>query len=374
MQVYEPKDAAELAEIVAALAAPVRIRGGGTRAVGQGSASDVLDLSAINGIVDYEPGALTLIAKAGTPLAQIETLLAGENQRLAFEPMDHRPLLGTTGAPTLGGAFAANVSGPRRIAVGACRDFALGVKFVDGAGRLLQNGGRVMKNVTGYDLVRLMAGSWGTLGAVHEVSLKVMPAPETEATLAFDTPDTAAALENMSGALGSPYEASGAAYAPGRGKTYLRLEGFETSVLYRAGELQARLGDAEILREEMSRAVWRDLRDARDFSGAAYVAKVSVRPAHLPELAARLSGPWLADWGGGLVWVSGEAEEAAGLTDALRDFVANKGGHCTVVKAPPGADMALFQPEAPAVARLTEGVRRRFDPHGVFNPGLMVGA
>lgn len=374
MTVYQPKDAADLAETVAGLGAPVRIRGGGTRAIGQCSASDVLDLSAISGVVDYEPGALTLIAKAGTPVSEIEALLAGENQRLAFEPMDHRALLGTMGAPTIGGVFAANVSGPRRIAVGACRDFALGVKFIDGTGRQLQNGGRVMKNVTGYDLVKLMAGSWGTLGVLHEVSLKVMPAPETEVTLVFDTPDAEAALAVMSGALGSPFEATGAAYAPERGKAYLRLEGFETSVRYRAGELQARLGDAEILQEDASRPVWRDLGNVTDFSEAGYVATVSIRPAHMPKLAARLSGPWLADWGGGLVWAAGETGDAARITDELRGFVAEHGGHCTVVKAPEEAGLAVFQPEAPAVARLSDEVRRKFDPAGFLNPGLMAGA
>src|SRR6056297_1107157 len=273
MTVYQPKDAADLAELVAGLGAPVRIRGGGTRAVGRSAASDVLDLSAISGIVDYEPGALTLIAKAGTPVSEIEALLAGENQRLAFEPMDHRTLLGTTGAPTIGGVFAANVSGPRRIAVGACRDFALGVQFADGVGRLLRNGGRVMKNVTGYDLVKLMAGSWGTLGVLHEVSLKVLPAPETEVTLVFDTPDAEAALTVMTGALGSPFEATGAAYSPASSKTYLRLEGFEASLRYRGGALQEKLGAAEVLQAEASETVWAGLRDVTDFAQAAFVAK-----------------------------------------------------------------------------------------------------
>ncbi|WP_333714723.1 FAD-binding protein, partial [Yoonia sp.] len=153
-----PKTEEELAQMIAGANGPLRIQGGGTRAIGH-AMGEVLSTSALAGISLYEPGALTIVAGAGTPVAEIEKTLAAENQRLAFEPMDHRALLGTTGTPTLGGLAAANVSGPRRISVGACRDFMLGVRFVDGAGTIVKNGGRVMKNVTGYDLVKLMAGS-----------------------------------------------------------------------------------------------------------------------------------------------------------------------------------------------------------------------
>ena len=177
-----PQDEAELSAAIIDAAGPLQILGGGTRTIGRISEGQKLSTAQLKGIVLYEPGALTLVAKTGTSIADIVTALAAENQKLAFEPMDHRIMLGTEGTPTLGGVMAANVSGPRRIQVGAARDFALGVSFVDGSGRFLKNGGRVMKNVTGYDLVKLMAGSWGTLGVLSEVALKVLPVSETQAT------------------------------------------------------------------------------------------------------------------------------------------------------------------------------------------------
>ena len=182
-----PDTEAELARMLAAADGPLRVQGGGTRPIGGPVEGTPLTTSRISGIELYEPGALTMVAKAGTPLAEIEAALAEEGQRLAFEPIDHRGLLGTEGTPTVGGVFAANVSGPRRIQCGAARDFLLGVRFVDGAGRVVKNGGRVMKNVTGYDLVKLMAGAHGTLGVLTEVALKVLPVPEMSATLRIET-------------------------------------------------------------------------------------------------------------------------------------------------------------------------------------------
>ncbi len=184
----------ELSAIIAGAKAPLRIVGGGTRPVGRPVAGNILETSGIAGISLYEPGALTIVARAGTPLAEVEAALAVEGQRLAFEPADWRGLLGTTGEPTLGGMVAANVSGPRRVQAGACRDALLGVRFVDGTGAVVKNGGRVMKNVTGYDLVKLMAGAWGTLGVLTEVSLKVLPAPESVAVLVLEGLDDRAAL------------------------------------------------------------------------------------------------------------------------------------------------------------------------------------
>lgn len=373
---YTPKSEAELAELVAGLSEPVQIKGGGTRAVGR-SEGEVLSLAGLSGVSLYEPGALTLVAGAGTPLAEIETMLAGEGQRLAFEPMDHRVLLGTTGAPTLGGAVAANVSGPRRIAVGACRDFTLGVRFVDGAGRILKNGGRVMKNVTGYDLVKLMAGSWGTLGAISEVSLKVLPAPETEATLAFDAPTAEQALALMSGALGSPFEVTGAAWI--NAQVFLRLEGFAQSVAYRADALEAKLGAADRSGAEASAAFWADLRDVRAFADKPVVAKLSIRPSLLADVAQELGGMFdaeiLADWGGGLVWVAAEAR-ARELAEMLQAYAQANGGHATLMKAPKEAyeQVSTFQPEAQPLAVLSRALRAQFDPNGLFNPGLMAPA
>ena len=180
--IMTPETEAELAAIITGAEGPLRIEGGGTRPIGGASNGARLSTSAMTGVELYEPGALTLVVRAGTPLDEVEATLAAEGQRLAFEPMDHRGLLGTSGTPTIGGVVAANVSGPRRIQAGACRDFLLGVRFVDGQGRIIRNGGRVMKNVTGYDLVRLMAGSYGTLGVLTEVALKVLPAPRATGT------------------------------------------------------------------------------------------------------------------------------------------------------------------------------------------------
>ena len=207
-----PQTEQELADVIASAKGPLRISGGGTRPIGNPVVGEALSTSGLSGISLYEPGALTIVAQAGTPVAEIEAALDSENQRLAFEPMDHRAMLGTDGMPTIGGVVSGNISGSRRISVGACRDHMLGVRFVDGAGMITKNGGRVMKNVTGYDLVKLLSGAYGTLGVLTEVSLKVLPKPETSATLYLNGLDLSRAVEAMSKALGSPYEVTGAAY------------------------------------------------------------------------------------------------------------------------------------------------------------------
>ncbi|HHB81596.1 MAG TPA: FAD-binding protein, partial [Aliiroseovarius sp.] len=249
-----PQSEAELADMIKAANAPLRIAGGGTRGIGGDGMA--LDTGGLGGVRLYEPGALTLVAGAGTSVAEIETTLAAENQRLAFEPSDLRDALGTSGESTIGGVVATGASGPRRISVGAVRDHMLGVRFVDGTGTPVKNGGRVMKNVTGYDLVKLMSGSHGTLGVLTEVSLKVLPDVEMQASLRLDGLTTAQAVQTMCGALGSPYEVSGAARDLD-GAVLLRLEGFENSVRYRAQALMAKLGgDATLI--ENSADVWRD--------------------------------------------------------------------------------------------------------------------
>ncbi|MFD0978825.1 FAD-binding protein [Tropicimonas aquimaris] len=372
-----PKSEQELAEAIAGTDAPVTVRGGGTRPIGRALPGQTLSVAEISGITLHEPGALTLVAQAGTPVAEIEAALAAEGQRLAFEPMDHRGLLGTTGTPTIGGVVAANVSGPRRIQVGACRDSLLGVRFVDGAGRVLRNGGRVMKNVTGYDLVKLMAGSYGTLGVLTEVSFKVLPASEAFGTLRLYGLDDRHAVAAMSAALGSPCEVSGAAHLPrgadGRPVTMLRLEGFAESVAYRMGGLQALLGsfgDGEIDRDaESVAAAWRAIRDVEAFAERpGDVWRVSVKPSDGPAVAEALDGAEVIyDWGGGLVW----ALTPEG-TDA-RAALAGIGGHATLVRASEDtrARLTVFHPESAPVAALAAGLRAKFDPRGVLNPGLM---
>lgn len=364
-----PGTEAEVAEAVRDATGPLSVQGGGTR--GLASEGQGLSVAGLSGITLYEPGALTLVAKAGTPVAEIESTLDAENQRLAFEPMDHRKLLNTQGTPTIGGVFAANVSGPRRPSVGAARDFLLGVRFVDGHGTLIRNGGRVMKNVTGYDLVKLLAGSHGTLGVLTEVAFKVLPRPETEATLVLNGLDAAAALTSMNAALGSPFEVSGAAYLPDRAETLLRLEGFEASVRYRIERLKDLLSvpESDVLAAEASAARWADLRDVQPFHAATGdVWRVACKASEAAALVAR-SGSEAAyyDWAGGRIWL----RTAAGhdLRAALGAF----DGHATLVRATPDtrARLGTFHPEAPGVARLTAGLRARFDPKGLFNVGLM---
>ncbi len=361
----------ELAEAVRGTATPLRIRGGGTRDVGRPVAGEALDVSGIAGITLYEPGALTLVAKAGTPLAEVEAALAAEGQRLAFEPADWRDMLGTGGEPTLGGMVAANVSGPRRVQAGACRDALLGVRFVDGTGAAVKNGGRVMKNVTGYDLVKLMAGSWGTLGVLTEVSLKVLPAPEAVATLVIRGLEDARALQAMTSALGSPFDVTGAAH--GEMGTLIRIEGFADSVAYRAGRLAERLapfGPGRVERDDRAVvAMWRAVRDVAPFHDrAGDVWRLSVKPSDAPDLVAR-SGAEAAlyDWGGGLVWL---------LLPAGTDLRATLGafsGHAMLMRAAPDirARIAPFQPEPAPLAAISAALRARFDPKGILNPGLM---
>lgn len=353
-----PRTEAELAEIVAGATRPLRIIGGGTRGVATADA-DRLSTADLTGITLYEPGSLTLVAQAGTPLEQIEAALAAEKQRLAFEPMDHRALLGTAGTPTIGGVFAANVSGPRRIQVGAARDFLLGVRFVDGTGRILKNGGRVMKNVTGYDLVKLMAGSKGQLGVISEVAFKVLPLPEVSVTLVLPGLDDAAAVHAMAQALGSPFEVSGAAHWPGQG-TFLRIEGFAGSVAYRAEKLREMLG-GEI---EDGAQRWTGIRDVAPFHETeGDVWRVSVKPSDAPQLVARARPEAaLYDWGGGLVWL-----RMTPGTD-LRARIAPFQGHATLLRADAAtlARLPMEQPEAPALAVLSTGLRAKFDPRGIF--------
>lgn len=358
---------AEVVEAIRSAQAPLSLRGGNTRGMA-GPGAD-LSLAGLRGISLYEPGALTLVAQAGTPVSEIETTLAAEGQRLAFEPMDHRALMGCSGTPTIGGVFAANVSGPRRLAIGAARDFLLGVRFVDGQGNVIKNGGRVMKNVTGYDLVKLMAGSRGTLGAVTEVSLKVLPTPETSATLVLSGLDDAAAIAAMALAMRSPFEVAGAAHDQAQGLSFLRLEGFETSVSYRTGRLKDLLAatgaELEVLDAEPSATLWRDLRDVAAFHGAAGdVWRVHCRPTEAPALAAKAGAEaHLYDWAGGLIWL-----RMAPGTD-LRARLGRYDGHATLLRAESAAQALLprQEPEAPGVARLTAGLRAKFDPRGIFN-------
>lgn len=379
-----PGDEAELAEAVAAAAAagaPLEIRGGGTRA-GLGrpvQAERTLSIAGLSGITLYEPGALTLVVKAGTALAEIEAALAAEGQMLPFEPMDHRALLGSQGAPTIGGVVACGVSGPRRIQAGACRDSMLGVRFVNGRGETIKSGGRVMKNVTGYDLPKLMCGSFGTLGVLTEIAFKVLPKPEAEATLVGASRDPAAAIAALGAALTSPYGVTGAAHSGGG--TLVRVEGLEGSVAHRVKKLKAQLGPGwEAVTGADSAALWRGVRDVVPFAGReGAVWRVSVRPSDGPGLSgwldeAALGHEALYDWGGGLVWLlTAEAGDAGAAP--IRAATADLGGHATLVRASAATRAAteVFQPQPAALARISAGLRAKFDPAGILNPGRMGG-
>jgi glycolate dehydrogenase FAD-binding subunit len=369
----------ELAEAVVSAKGALRIKGGGTRGLGNPVEGLVLETGGLSGVTLYEPGALTLVVGAGTPLAEVENLLAGEGQRLAFEPMDHRGLLGLDGVPTIGGVVAGNISGPRRVQAGACRDFLLGVRFVDGAGRVLKNGGRVMKNVTGYDLVKLMAGSWGTLGVISEVSLKVLPMPETEASLLIEGLTDEAAVAVLSKALGSPFDVTGAAHwrSGGRGKplTQIRLEGFADSVTYRANKLRDLLQSAgEIVIESdpaHSRALWSRLSNLVPFHDQqGDVWRLSVKPGDGPLVGARLEAKWpselVYDWGGGLVWAL--VPEGSDLRRAIDGIK----GHARIERASGAtrARLGAFPSEGPVLDHISADLRLRFDPRGILNPGL----
>lgn len=388
---HSPSDEQGVSEAVRAAESagrPLEIRGGASRA-GLGrpvQAEATLSTGALDGIELYEPGALCLVVKAGTPLKTVEEALGAENQRLPFEPMDHRALLGVPDAePTIGGIVACGVSGPRRIQAGACRDSLIGVRFVNGRGEVVKNGGRVMKNVTGYDLVKLLCGSYGTLGVLTELSFKLVPQPEDEATIRVEGLDDATAVGALSAALGSPFDVSGAAHVPadadgGSAGTLVRVEGFGSSVAYRADRLRDLLsvhGDVAILTAEESRATWRTVRDCGFFCGSGQaVWRVSVQPSHGPELVASLKDvadvSAYYDWGGGLVWLA-VPDEGDAAASSIRAATARLGGHATLVRAAASTRLRVdvFEPETPAVAGLTRGIKAMFDPAGILNPGRM---
>lgn len=400
MTTFTPATAADVLSAVqwaAAEGAPLEILGQGSkRALGRPlQCEHTLDLSQLAGVTLYEPAELVLSARAGTPLAEIEKLLADNGQQFAFEPMDYGPLLGQApGRATIGGVLAANLAGPRRLKAGAARDHILGIHAVSGRGEAFKSGGRVVKNVTGYDLSKAMAGSWGTLAVVTDLTFKVLPAAETETTLAIrgllDDNATAA----MSIAMGSSAEVSSSAHLPermagrvldgrlgGDPATLLRVEGFGPSVAYRLGQLRHLLGNAgpiEEIAHEASRALWRDVRDCRPFADGTDkpVWRVSMPPAnaHHMVLALRMQAAVDAfyDWQGGLVWLRMEGEPEADLLRALiRKF---GGGHATLVRAAPAwrAAIPVFEPQPPALAALAARLKAEFDPRHILNPGRMV--
>jgi glycolate oxidase FAD binding subunit len=366
-----PRDAADVAAIVAGAVRPLEPVGSGSkRQIGRPMAADVLDLSALDGIVAYESAELVLSARAGTPLATLERELAAHAQRLAFEPPDFGMLLGGSSRPqTIGGVLAANLAGSRRVTAGAARDHFLGFQAVAGSGELFKAGGKVVKNVTGYDLPKVLAGSWGTLAVLTEVTVRVAPASELDRTLVVAAGSVGECLGLLGAALRSPHEVSAAGVDPARG-ALLRLEGFAASVDARTRALcedlrctpQAQFEGIE------SRACWQAHASAAALAASPVVWRISVPPADALRVLERLDPErYLLDWGGGLITA------AYSHVDAERVRGAFTNGHATLLKAPLEARAAtpVFQPLAPAVAATAERVRHAFDPRGLLNPGRM---
>jgi len=389
-EVLSPREEIEVADLVAAAnrsKEPLAIVGGGTRA-GLGRPTQTaatLSAARLTGVTLYEPAELVLSARAGTPLAEIDRLLAAKGQRLPFEPMDHRPLLGSSSEPTIGGVVAANVSGPRRVQAGSARDSLIGLRAVTGKGDIVKSGGRVMKNVTGYDLVKFLAGSYGTLAVLCEVTFKVVPVPETESTLVFSGLDDEGAVAALSTALGSPFSVTGACHRPAFGReparTFVRIEGFYSSVVDRSIRLADELagfGPAERLDGGASAELWRTIRDVELLGSSPKVPiwRISTRPTDAPATVATIRQSFdcraLYDWGGGLIWLAGGNGEDGGAA-VVRAAVAAVGGHATLVRAARDirAAVAVFQPLDPALMLLTKRLKQTFDPVGVLNPGRM---
>jgi glycolate oxidase FAD binding subunit len=382
---HTPASANEVEEIVREAAADARtlaICGGGSkRMMWLNDAAATLDMSALAGITDYDPDELVVSALAGTPLAEIEATLAQRQQMLAFEPFDHGPWFGEpAGRATLGGIVAGNVSGPRRISAGAARDHILGFSAVSGRGEAFKGGAAVVKNVTGFDLPKLMAGSWGTLAVLTSLTLRVLPLPRAEKTLLLKNLDGEAANGVMTRAMGSRAAVSSAAHLCGEGITGLRVEGFGPSVDSRCRELSRSLGDAgrtEVIEAEESREFWRRLRALEMLPTAAHVLwRISLPPAAAWKLTDALTGAGarcVADWAGGLVWAA-LPEGAA----SIRELAAAHAGHAVLVRAPRDQRRASGGATASAgdeaLRQLQSRVKSAFDPLGILNPGLIPGA
>lgn len=359
-------------------------------------ANQMLTTSVMRGIPLYEATELVMSARAGTPLSQVEIELASRGQMLAFEPTDLGPLFGQRpGLQTIGAIFAANQSGSRRISAGAARDHLLGVKAVNGRGELFKSGGRVMKNVTGYDVSRGLSGSWGTLAVITEATFKVVPVPEDVATLIFPGLPDDLAVEMMCAAVGTPFEISGAVHLPksivprleheglnqaGQALTALRIENFPKSVTYRKAKLANALsayGAPFELDLENSLSFWNELRRLSVLpASSTNIWRISTSPMQAPKIvygiARHMDVRIFYDWSGGLIWLEAPESADAGAAD-IRRAVAIHGGHATLIRADRAVreSVEVFQPLSPVAERITRELKAAFDVHGILNPGRM---
>jgi glycolate oxidase FAD binding subunit len=403
-RIRDAKDVEQVVRAAIASEQPLEIIGHGSkRLIGQPMATNaLLDLSALNAVTSYEPTELVITVQAGAPLADVKSLIDSRNQQFAFEPINTAQLLGTPNIGTIGGMIGAGLAGPRRVKAGGARDHLLGAHAVSGFGDSFKAGGRVVKNVTGYDLCKLLAGSWGTLAVMTEVTLKVMPRPESERTLVLRGLDDVTANRAMTAALGSPFDVSGAAHLPnsafragasGLGDlgyqqtaiTLLRLEGITASCAHRAvalGKLLAPFGAADIVEDAASAAVWNSVRDVAPFAasgalGAWPVWRIVCPPAAGGALGERLSrdtgGDVIYDWGGGLIWAALPPKPDAQAA-LVRQRVDAVGGHATLLRASEQVrrNVDVFHPQKSGLAALSERVRHSFDPNNILNRGRMI--
>ena len=398
---HAPDTVEELAYLVAEAAdtrTPLEVMGRGTkREVGRPvQYGAVLSTESLTGIQLYEPSELVLVALAGTPVAQIEQALVEHDQEFPFEPIDLGPVLGfDRGQGTIGGVVATNFSGSRRILSGSARDHVLGVQAVNGSGETIRAGGRVMKNVTGYDLGRALAGSWGTLAVITEVAIKVLPAQrEVRTVLSFGLADPNG-IEALCLAMGTPFEVSGTVHMhaelaerlsdqeianAGASVTAIRVENFPASARYRSSRLKQMLqayAPALELDTLRSRAFWDEIRTLKMFQKSdrplwriSTVPSTAAKLVH--NLARKIDVRVLYDWSGGLIWLETPPISDAGAVEIRRNL-AEIGGHATLIRAeaPARAAIDVFQPLDKPVMALTASLKRAFDPVGILNPGRM---
>jgi len=376
MVAFLPSDANEVAELVRHAAASgirLTVQGHGTKAdIGAASENGAIcDVTGIAGVVDYDPAELVLTVRPGTPLAEVEALLAANGQMLAFEPWDLTRSSGP--GATIGGMVAAGLAGPRRVTRGSVRDHLLGFAAVSGRGERFVAGGKVVKNVTGYDLSKLMCGSWGRLAVLTELTLKVLPAPPLMRTLAIFGLEAATARLAMAKALGSRADVAAAAYLPGSGecpsRVLLRLEGIAPSIAARIDILAQALSDVELADMEDGNGEWGAVAGLSSLAGASQLWRIVLPARAMPELGQMLDAhgaAWLADWAGGLVWTGWTGEPAP-----IRAYAESAGGHAMLVRADgeTRARIPTFHPQSAGIVRLEARVRRAFDPAGVFETG-----
>ena len=391
--VVRPGTSGELSEFIGDAAGDARkleIRGGGTKASigGSSRAAQIIDMGGFDNVVDYDPAELVLTVGAGMPLATVQELVARERQMLAFDPFDFGPIFGSAaGRSTIGGVVAAGLAGSRRLSAGSVRDHLLGFEAVSGRGERLVGGAKVVKNVTGYDLSKIMCGSWGRLVALTQVTLKVLPSGREQASCLLEGLSAAIAVQAMAKAMGSQAEVSAAAHLPPRqpgdcSRTVLRVEGFEASVEARCRMLENALrefGPLQTLPAAQADELWADLRTLAPLADHPTLWRINVAPSRGAAVVQALemhAARWLFDWAGGLIWLSYghaglRADELDARANAVRAAATHHGGHALLVRANEElrARVPALQPLDANVAALESRVRRAFDPNGVFESG-----